>query len=85
VRLPIFCADIPPFRESAGESAHYFALDESPDVIAQALDDFLVWDSRYQLKRRVLRDYSWERLFTERIEPLVMEKHATPAGVCQVA
>jgi glycosyltransferase involved in cell wall biosynthesis len=85
VRLPIFCADIPPFRESAGESAHYFALDESPDVIAQALDDFLVWDSRYQLKRRVLRDYAWERIFTERIEPLVTEKHATPAGVCKVA
>lgn len=72
VRLPIFCADIPPFRESAGESAHYFALDESPDVIAQALDDFLVWDSRYQLKRRVLREYDWERLFVERIEPLII-------------
>ena len=70
-RLPIFCADIPPFRESAGEHAHYFALDESPSAIAARMADFFEHDSRYQLKQRVLREYTWERIFSERIEPLL--------------
>jgi glycosyltransferase involved in cell wall biosynthesis len=70
-RLPIFCADIPPFRESAGDHAYYFALDESPRAITARLADFFEHDSRYQLKQRVLRDYTWERIFSERIEPLL--------------
>jgi glycosyltransferase involved in cell wall biosynthesis len=70
-RLPIFCADILPFRESAGEHAHYFGLDESPRDITIRMADFFEHDSRYQLKRSVLRDYTWERIFSERIEPLL--------------
>ncbi len=73
VRLPIFCADIPPFRESAREYARYFTLDESPAQIAAQIADVLARDARYQLKQRVLREYAWERIFTERIEPLVNE------------
>ncbi len=70
-RLPIFCADLPPFRESAGELAYYFALDESPAQIANRMMEFFRRDSRYQLKQRVVQTYSWNRIFTERIEPLV--------------
>lgn len=73
VRLPIFCADIPPFRESAREYAHYFALDEPPATIAARIADVLARDARYQMKQRVLREYAWERIFGERIEPLVRE------------
>jgi glycosyltransferase involved in cell wall biosynthesis len=69
--LPIFCADIAPFRESAGEWANYFALDEAPAVIASRIVDTLARDTRYQLKRRVVRDYTWPRIFAERIEPLL--------------
>lgn len=70
-RLPIFCADIPPFRESAGDNANYFALDESPSTIAARLAQFLANDSRYRLKQRVVHDYAWQNIFRERIEPLV--------------
>jgi len=70
-RLPIFCADLQPLRESALEHAHYFALDEPPQTIADRIVDFLSHDSAYQLKQRVMRDYRWERIFSERIEPLV--------------
>jgi glycosyltransferase involved in cell wall biosynthesis len=70
-RLPIFCADIAPFRESAGEWANYFALDEAPAAIAGRIADVLANDARYQLKQRVVREYAWERIFTERIEPLL--------------
>jgi mannosylglucosylglycerate synthase len=73
VRLPIFCADIPPFRESALEYARYFGLDESPAEIAARIDNALSADPRYQMKQRVVREYDWERIFTAKIEPLIRE------------
>jgi len=73
-RLPIFCADIPVLHESARADAHYFALDASPAQIAQQIADALARDARYRLKQRVLREYAWERIFAERIEPLVRAK-----------
>ncbi len=73
-RLPIFCSDLPPFHETAGASAHYFAPGESPDSAAGKIADHLGRDATYLLKRRILTDYTWERLFSERIEPLV-ERH----------
>lgn len=71
VRLPIFCADIPPFRESARDNAYYFSLDESPTTIAVRIKSVLSCDPRYRLKQRVLHEYTWERIFAESIEPLV--------------
>lgn len=70
-RLPIFCADIPPFRESAQTFAHYFALDEAPADIAARMAEFFQTDARYLLKRRVVTAYAWQAIFRERIEPLL--------------
>ncbi len=73
-RLPIFCSDLPPFHETAGENAHYFTPGESSDSAAGKIADHLERDATYRLKRRIQTDYAWERLFLERIEPLV-ERH----------
>jgi glycosyltransferase involved in cell wall biosynthesis len=70
-KLPIFCSDIPPFRESAGDWAHYFDLDESPAAIANRIAAFLAQDPVYQLRRRVLPEYRWQRIFAEEIDPLL--------------
>lgn len=70
-RLPIFCADIPPFRETGGDNVHYFALDEAPAAIAARMAAFFAADARYRFKQRVQREYGWERIFTQRIEPLI--------------
>lgn len=70
-RLPIFCADILPFRESAQQFAHYFGLDEPPAQIAARMADFFANDTRYQLKRCVLNTFLWEIIFRERIAPLL--------------
>jgi glycosyltransferase involved in cell wall biosynthesis len=72
-RLPIFCADLAPFRESAGEWANYFALDETPAAIAARIADALARDARYRLKQRVVREYAWQRIFAEKIEPLLKQ------------
>ncbi len=70
-RLPIFCSDLPPFRESAGDYAHYFSPDALADEIAQQIIDMLSRNPAYQLKRRVMQEYAWERIFTQQIVPLV--------------
>lgn len=70
-RLPIFCADIAPFRETAGPWAHYFWLDNPPATIAASILDELGADPRYRLKRRVTDAYTWDRIFRRRIEPLL--------------
>lgn len=72
-RLPVFCSDILPFRESAGQWAHYFALDQPPGDIARMIAECLDSDDRYRLKQRVIREYSWPRIMAENIEPLLME------------
>ncbi len=70
-RLPIFCTDLPPFHESAGEYAHYIEAGESPQATAARIAECLEKNSAYQLKQRVLHEYSWEGIFVERIEPLI--------------
>jgi glycosyltransferase involved in cell wall biosynthesis len=70
-RLPIFCADLPPFHETARQYAHYFSANEPADVTATRLVKYLEGDSVYQLKRRVVEAYSWDQVFNTRIEPLL--------------
>jgi len=72
-RLPIFCADLPPFRETACEYAHYFSPKESADAIAARIATHFESDPAYQMKRRVVSNYVWENIFTQRIEPLLRE------------
>lgn len=72
-RLPIFCADIPSFRESAGEYAHYFDLKDPPAAIAARMADFFSNDTSYQLKQRVRDGYTWDQIFTDRIAPMLVE------------
>ncbi len=72
-RLPIFAADIPPVRESAGEWAVRFDPDGDPRTVAQAIAERLATDPLYQMRRRVLRFYTWERIMETKILPLLQE------------
>ena len=71
VRLPVFCSDIPPFREIAGEDAHLFRLDDPPVAVAERIARFLDTDPAARLRRRVLDAFTWERVFAEQIAPLL--------------
>jgi len=70
-RLPVFCTDLPPFREIADDRVAYFGPDEDPTILARRLVEFLARDPVARLRRRVLRDYSWEAIFPRLIAPLV--------------
>ena len=78
VRLPVFCSDIPPFREIAGDRVHRFALDAPPAETAARIARFLDTDPATRLRHDVLRQYAWERVFRERIAPLLVPPDRLP-------
>jgi glycosyltransferase involved in cell wall biosynthesis len=71
IRLPVFCSDIPPFREIAGDTVHRFALDAPPAETAARIARFLDTDPATRLRHEVIRQYSWEGVFREKIAPLL--------------
>jgi glycosyltransferase involved in cell wall biosynthesis len=70
-RLPVFCTDIPAFRESGGDEVTYFGLGSSEEQVAELILDSLESDPRYRLRQRVLREYSWWRLVHDCLVPLL--------------
>jgi len=72
-RLPVFCSDIPPFHESAGEHAHFFQLDADPHAIADLIMEVMRDEPTYGLRQRVLQRYTWRGVMRELIEPLIDE------------
>lgn len=77
-RLPVFCSDLPPFREIAGDRVHRFSLDESPAELAERMLEFFAHDQASRLRRRVLREYAWSTLFPRQIAPLLDGEPAAP-------
>jgi glycosyltransferase involved in cell wall biosynthesis len=71
VGLPIFCSDIAPFHEIAGDDASYFGLDEPPERIADRLARHVREDARYRLRKRVLAGYAWDAILDQQIVPLL--------------
>ncbi len=70
-RLPIFCSDIPPFKESGGTEITVFGLDEEPHRIARQIVEVLAADPAYRLRRRVLEEYTWQQIVKNKVLPLL--------------
>jgi mannosylglucosylglycerate synthase len=73
MHLPIFAADIPPIRESAGDAAYLFDPTGDPLPVANAIASHLKMDKRYHLKQRVLGKFSWESIINKQVIPLMNE------------
>jgi glycosyltransferase involved in cell wall biosynthesis len=71
VGLPIFCSDIPPFHETAGDAARYFDPDGPPDEAAGRIAAALRDDPRAALRRRVRLEYTWDAIYRSVIVPLL--------------
>ncbi len=69
--LPVFCTDIPPLRKLGGEQAFYFPLDADPQEVSALLAGYLATDPIFGLRARVRRQYTWERVYSELIAPLL--------------
>ncbi|MBL8164944.1 MAG: glycosyltransferase family 4 protein [Anaerolineae bacterium] len=71
-RLPIFCAGIPPLRETAADDAHYFdPTSQSPEQIAQLVWEALSTSPAYRLSVRIRHNYRWERIIERKLVPLL--------------
>lgn len=80
-RLPIFATNLPPFRESAGTGATLFAPDTPLSQVAQTIIATLESDRAFQLRRRVLTTFTWSRLVSASILPLLTEVVSGNTGV----
>jgi glycosyltransferase involved in cell wall biosynthesis len=70
-RLPVFCSDIAPLRQLAGDAGRYFSTTASPDAIADLIEDWMHSDQEHLVKRKVLGGYSWSAIYAQHIEPLL--------------
>jgi len=69
-RLPIFCSDLDPFKESGGNQIHSFSITDMPQVIAQRITSKLFKDNAYILRKRIRRNFTWQQIVRERLLPL---------------
>ncbi len=72
-RLPIFCTDIAPLRELAGNRATYFSPDALPEQVADQIAAHLATDPCYAMGVHVRGAYTWEGVYARDIAPLLAE------------
>ena len=71
VGLPMFVSDIPPFRETAGDTALFFDFDAPLGETVARIAQFLRDDQRTAIRRRVRLDYTWEAVYRRQIAGMV--------------
>jgi glycosyltransferase involved in cell wall biosynthesis len=72
-RLPVFCSNIEPLKSIALSSTLLFELREAPRNVAEKIRGYFDQDALYQRKKRLLQEYSANRLYQEKIEPLLRD------------
>jgi len=69
--LPIFCSDIPPLHNLAGNFAAYFPPDAEPEKVADLISHHISANHLFRLRSKVKLEYTWQRIFSEQIQPLL--------------
>lgn len=72
-RLPVFATDLPPFHESGGPYVNLFPLDQDPAAVGHAIVQRLESNTAYQLRRRILRQFTWQGVMKNTILPLLTQ------------
>ncbi len=70
-RLPVFCADIPSLRALGGEDVSYFPSDAEPAAVASLVLEHFRSDRASRLAARAHQEFSWDKIYRERIAPLL--------------
>ncbi len=71
--IPVFCSDIAPLRELAGEDGVYFSPDARAEDIAMQIKTRLTASPVARLRARVRQGYTWEAVYRRWIAPLLEE------------
>ena len=70
-RVPVVSTDLPAFREVAPEGVTFVPLADGPAAFAAAVLKALDAPAT-RLRRHVISALSWDRIVTERLEPLLL-------------
>jgi glycosyltransferase involved in cell wall biosynthesis len=68
-RIPVFCPAIEPMQSILRNNVKLFELEDDPAEVASSIIELLDERPGYRARKEVMRKYSWERLFSEEIEP----------------
>ncbi|MEA3485135.1 MAG: glycosyltransferase family 4 protein [Candidatus Aerophobetes bacterium] len=78
MKLPVFASNISSLKEIGGKEVTYFDLEESPLQIARRIEKFFQQHKGpHLLFKRMIRNYSGELIFKEKIEPLIQNLTAS--------
>jgi glycosyltransferase involved in cell wall biosynthesis len=69
--MPIFCSDIPPLQDLGMNHVTYFSPDANPRELAELIANQLSSNSIYQLRADIRKRFTWERIYSEKIAPLL--------------
>jgi glycosyltransferase involved in cell wall biosynthesis len=71
IKLPAVCSNIPPFKEISKRNVCFFEIDEKPEKIADKIIAFTSKVKTQRLFRRVIKDYTWDNIYEQKIVPLL--------------
>jgi glycosyltransferase involved in cell wall biosynthesis len=70
---PVFCTNLAPLQALGLEDAHYFSPDDDPPEVATVIAQCLQNDPVFRFASRTRQHYTWERIYKEKIEPLLIK------------
>lgn len=73
-RMPFFCPRVEPMQSILKHNVNLFDLDDEPRAVAEQVVTTLENDLGSRSRKEVIRKYSWEKLFEDRIKPLFLEQ-----------
>lgn len=73
IKLPVVCSNISPFKEVGGNEVCLFKLSETPEEIAEKILNLLSIRKSNRFFRRVIKDYTWDNIYKEKLLPLLTE------------
>lgn len=71
IGLTVFSADVPASVEIGGEDVYRFDSDEGPEAVAEEIMKWAESDRIHQFRRRVRQKFTWEAIYTYRLEDLL--------------
>ena len=69
---PVFCTNLAPLQALGLDDAHYFSPDDDPQHVAALITQCLQNDPVFRFATRTRQHYTWERIYKEKIEPLLI-------------
>ncbi len=71
-RLPVFCSNLEPLAAILAQGGSFFKLSDNPLGVAQTLLDWSNSWPEFQVRKRVVRRYSWAQIYQQHLKPLFL-------------